>query len=191
MRPTWVWSLLILRPSSHACDSLRKPKDAPTKVLPAGADPAERRSAPAKHSEFYKETRPYLAHLVQVVVPTKADPKAKGGRPWRESRRAARESIRLAFLEASRVERLLSRSSPGSLVNRINRAAAKPPTRAVKLPQEVFNLFHQCLKMSRRSGGAFDITEARLQKLWGFNSQTLPKSAPSILKIRQTVALGG
>jgi thiamine biosynthesis lipoprotein len=70
-----------------------------------------------------------------------------------------------AFNELRRLDHMLSNYRPDSEWSEVNRFAAE---RAVKVPQELFDLLVACLEYSRRSDGAFDITVGPLMKTWGY-----------------------
>ena len=70
-----------------------------------------------------------------------------------------------AFNEIDRIDRLMSHYKEESPLSRINREAAKGP---VKVEPELFDFIGECLKYSRESEGAFDITVGPLMKAWGF-----------------------
>jgi FAD:protein FMN transferase len=71
----------------------------------------------------------------------------------------------LAFREAHRLDAMLSNYRPESEWSRINREAAAHP---VEVSPELFSMLSSCLKYSRQSNGAFDITVGPLMKVWGF-----------------------
>lgn len=70
-----------------------------------------------------------------------------------------------AFELVKEIESLTSRFAPGSDVARINAAAGKE---AVEVNPRTIQIIQESLEISRRSGGAFDITIAPLVELWGF-----------------------
>ena len=75
------------------------------------------------------------------------------------------EAANTAFAEVQRLNDLLSIYRPASVWSQINRLAAQRP---VAVSPEVFRLISRCLRYSRRSQGAFDITVGPLMKTWGF-----------------------
>ena len=79
-----------------------------------------------------------------------------------------------AFEEARRLDSLLSNYKPDSEWSKVNREAAVHP---VAVSEELFDLIAACVKYSRESEGAFDITVGPLMKVWGFYKGTghLPK----------------
>jgi thiamine biosynthesis lipoprotein len=70
-----------------------------------------------------------------------------------------------AFDEVQRLDRMLSNYQPASEWSEVNRNAGIRP---VMLSAELFQLLSDCMKYSRQSDGAFDITVGPLMKVWGF-----------------------
>ena len=86
----------------------------------------------------------------------------------------AMRCINMAVEEVKRIESLLTTYADSSQTNLINRNAGVEP---VKVDQEVFNLITRCIKISRLTQGAFDITYGSLDKrFWNFdkNMNALP-----------------
>jgi FAD:protein FMN transferase len=81
-----------------------------------------------------------------------------------------------AFDEVHRLDRLLSNYKQDSEWSEVNRTAGVGP---VRLSAELFQLLSDCLKYSRESDGAFDITVGPLMKVWGFykGEGALPRPA--------------
>ncbi|MGH9846694.1 MAG: FAD:protein FMN transferase, partial [Blastocatellia bacterium] len=74
-------------------------------------------------------------------------------------------AVNEAFDEVDRIDRLMSHYKPDSPLSRLNREAADRP---VRVEPELFDFIAECLRYSRESGGAFDITVGPLMKAWGF-----------------------
>jgi thiamine biosynthesis lipoprotein len=70
-----------------------------------------------------------------------------------------------AFDEVHRLDRMLSNYQTASEWSEVNRNAGGRP---VMLSAELFQLLSDCMKYSRQSDGAFDITVGPLVKVWGF-----------------------
>jgi thiamine biosynthesis lipoprotein len=70
-----------------------------------------------------------------------------------------------ALDEVDRIDRLMSHYKPESPLSRLNRTAAQVP---VAVDPELFDFIVECLRYSRDSGGAFDVTVGPLMKAWGF-----------------------
>ena len=85
-------------------------------------------------------------------------------------------AIDSAFDEARRLDRMLSNYRPDSEWSMINRDAAAWP---VEVSPELFQLLSDCLRYSRESDGAFDISVGPLMSVWGFRkgSGALPDPA--------------
>jgi thiamine biosynthesis lipoprotein len=76
-----------------------------------------------------------------------------------------REAAADALDEVDRIDRLMSHYKKDSELSRVNREAANAP---VKVAPELFDFIAECLRYSRESEGAFDITVGPLMKAWGF-----------------------
>jgi FAD:protein FMN transferase len=70
-----------------------------------------------------------------------------------------------ALDEIDRIDRLMSHYKKDSPLSEINREASKGP---VRVEPELFDFISECVKYSRESDGAFDITVGPLMKAWGF-----------------------
>ncbi len=70
-----------------------------------------------------------------------------------------------ALAEISQLESRLSLFQPASEIAHVNALAA---TRPVRVSPDVFELLSQASRISRETGGAFDITVAPLVRCWGF-----------------------
>jgi len=82
-----------------------------------------------------------------------------------EDRQRMLAAVEQAFEEVRRLDHLLSNYRASSEWSEVNRHASRRP---VSVSQELFDLLSACLKYSRQSEGAFDITVGPLMKLWGF-----------------------
>ena len=76
------------------------------------------------------------------------------------------EYIDLAVNEISRIEKLISSWDPNSQTSEINRNAGVKP---VKVDQELFDLIQRAIGISKLSDGAFDISNASMDKIWKFD----------------------
>src|SRR5262245_64196357 len=100
----------------------------------------------------YEDSRVSMGCLYAVVV---------YGRDLARLRKAAAAALD----EVDRIDRLMSNYKNDSELSRVNREAAKAP---VKVDPELFAFIAECLRYSRESEGAFDITVGPLMKAWGF-----------------------
>jgi len=73
--------------------------------------------------------------------------------------------LEAALDEVDRIDRLMSHYKPESPLSRLNREAARGP---VEVEPELFDFLAECLRWSRDSEGAFDVTVGPLMKAWGF-----------------------
>jgi thiamine biosynthesis lipoprotein len=80
-------------------------------------------------------------------------------------RQALPSAVEAALDEVDRIDRLMSHYRPESPLSRLNREAAAAPA---PVDPELFDFLAECLRYSRESGGAFDITVGPLMKAWGF-----------------------
>lgn len=74
-----------------------------------------------------------------------------------------------AFEEVRRLDEMLSNYRPDSEWSQVNKGAYRGP---VKVSEELFGLLERCLRYSRASEGAFDITVGPLMRIWGFYKGT-------------------
>jgi thiamine biosynthesis lipoprotein len=90
-----------------------------------------------------------------------------------------------AFDEVRRLDELLSNYRPESEWSQVNRHAAEKP---MKVSPELFRLLSTCMRYSRESEGAFDITVGPLMKVWGFykGSGHLPHRAEVAAALTKT-----
>jgi thiamine biosynthesis lipoprotein len=70
-----------------------------------------------------------------------------------------------ALDEIDRVDRLMSHYRRDSPLSQLNREAANGP---VRVEPELLDFLAECLRWSRESEGAFDVTVGPLMKAWGF-----------------------
>ena len=90
-----------------------------------------------------------------------------------------------------RVDRLMSTYDSTSELSRFNRTSATGPVRVSPALLEVLAM---ALEVSRRSGGAFDVTVAPLVDAWGFGPPGRPVRVPGeaeLAALRASVASGG
>lgn len=96
-----------------------------------------------------------------------------------------RQAVDAAFDEVDRIDRLMSHYKADSPLSRLNREAAKAP---VKTDLELFDFLAECLRYSRASEGAFDITVGPLMKAWGFfRGEGRMPSEQDLAKARRSV----
>lgn len=91
-----------------------------------------------------------------------------------------------AISEIDRIEKLISSWDPNSETSKINSAAGKT---SVVVSQELFDLIDRCLKISKLTDGAFDISYASMDRIWKFDGSM--KTMPSKAAIRESVSRVG
>jgi thiamine biosynthesis lipoprotein len=98
---------------------------------------------------------------------------------WTADEATAARAFDAGYDEIKRIEILMTdwerRGEPESDVVKINKAAGK---QAVTVSAETLEVIEKSLEMSRRSGGAFDITFAAMKGLWKFD-EDLEKKVPA------------
>jgi len=82
-----------------------------------------------------------------------------------EDRNQLQTAVDLSFEEIKRLDDLLSNYKPRSEWSKVNREASSGP---VRVSPELFQLVEACMRYSRASDGAFDITVGPLVRTWGF-----------------------
>jgi thiamine biosynthesis lipoprotein len=82
-----------------------------------------------------------------------------------DSAQPVHQAMQAAFDEIDRIDRLMSNYKPDSPLSQLNRNAAR---QAVTVEPELFDFIAECLRYSRLSDGAFDITVGPLMRAWGF-----------------------
>lgn len=100
----------------------------------------------------YEDSRLSMACVYSIVI-------------YGDDLQPLRQIVNEAFDEIDRIDRLMSHYKPDSPLSRLNREAARGP---VQVEQELFDFIAECLRYSRESEGAFDITVGPLMKAWGF-----------------------
>src|SRR5215831_16467977 len=141
----------LIRVSSSLAHSwkLRKPDDSPvflTRSVIGAAQTGQFAPRPAK-------TRRFEDSCVYMIV------------VYGRDLARLREAAAAALDEVDRIDRLMSNYKNDSELSRVNREAAE---RAIKVDPELFDFIAECLRYSRESDGAFDITVGPLMKAWGF-----------------------
>lgn len=100
----------------------------------------------------YEDSRISMACAYSIVV-------------YGEGEEKLSQAVNAAFDEIDRIDNLMSHYKPESPLSQLNRNAAK---QAVRVEPELFDFIAECLRYSRESDGAFDITVGPLLKTWGF-----------------------
>lgn len=91
----------------------------------------------------------------------------------------AERSIDEVIAEVSRIEFLISDWKPASQVSQVNSNAGVRP---VKVDKEVFELTKRALRLSKITGGAFDISFAAMDRIWKFDGSMTAMPTPEAIK---------
>ncbi|MFD0836408.1 FAD:protein FMN transferase [Mariniflexile aquimaris] len=87
--------------------------------------------------------------------------------------------IDIAVNEISRIEKLISSWDPNSQTSEINRNAGIKP---VVVDDELFQLISRCIKISKLTNGAFDISYASMDKVWFFDGSMTEMPSDEAIK---------
>ena len=126
----------------------------------AAADPGEPAAEGRKH-HFQVQS---MGTLVDITI-------------WAEDAARAQGAADAVFEEFRRLDALMSNWVESSDVSRVNAAAGQRP---VQVSDEVLRIVSLSQKVSKRTGGAFDITVGAYRGLWKFDQDldgTLPTQA--------------
>lgn len=130
--------------------------------------------APGQMRELirYEDSRVSMACTYSAIV-------------YGDDTQSLRQTVDAAFDEIDRIDRLMSHYKPDSPLSQLNREAAAGP---VKVEPELFDFLAECLRYSRQSDGAFDITVGPLMKAWGFfRDEGRMPSEPELANARRGV----
>ncbi|MFD2247756.1 FAD:protein FMN transferase [Pontibacter ruber] len=92
-----------------------------------------------------------------------------------EDEQQALKAIDAGIKEIQRIEALISEWQPNTQVSEINRNAGIKP---VVVDRELFDLIIRSNRISKMSGGAFDITWASADKIWKFDGSMKKMPSP-------------
>nr|WP_250419142.1 FAD:protein FMN transferase [Pontibacter sp. KCTC 32443] len=92
-----------------------------------------------------------------------------------ESEQLANKAIDAGINEIKRIEALISEWQPTSQTSAINRAAGSMP---VSVDPELYDLIFRSIKISKLTGGAFDISFAAAYNIWKFDGSMTKMPSP-------------
>ncbi|WP_082434913.1 FAD:protein FMN transferase [Pedobacter sp. Hv1] len=92
---------------------------------------------------------------------------------------AAEANIDVVIAEVTRIENLISDWRPYTQVSKVNQNAGIAP---VKVDKEVFELTQRAIKLSKLTGGAFDISFAAMDRIWKFDGSMVKMPTPEAIK---------
>ena len=87
--------------------------------------------------------------------------------------------IDIAVNEISRIEKLISSWDPNSQTSEVIRNAGLKP---VVVDEELFQLIQRCIKISKLTNGAFDISYASMDKVWHFDGSMTEMPSEEAIK---------
>ena len=87
--------------------------------------------------------------------------------------------IDIAINEISRIEKLISSWDANSQTSEINKNAG---IKAVVVDKELFELITRCIKISKLTNGAFDISYASMDKVWHFDGSMTEMPSEEAIK---------
>ncbi len=112
----------------------------------------------AAFAEWIGDARPMMGTEVSVYL-------------WSDDPQAGRAALEAVFLEASRIDRLMSTYKDESEISEINRQAAQS---AMVVGEELYELIRRSIEISRLTDGAFDITYDSVGQYYDFRRQQRP-----------------
>jgi thiamine biosynthesis lipoprotein len=131
-----------------------------------------------------RDTEPEIRSRVETIMGTLVEVKAVvASRPTADVDRA----VTAAVDAVRRVDSLMSTYKEDSELSRVNRRADKE---AVQISPETAEVVAKAIELSKKSGGAFDITVMPLLEIWGF-AKGREKSVPSQTEIDEKLRLVG
>jgi thiamine biosynthesis lipoprotein len=114
-------------------------------------------SAPG-HAEWFSESQDKMGTRVEVQL-------------WHDDASEARRLIIAAMAEFDRIEIDMSTYRTDSEISRLNARAADKP---VTVSPELFGLIDRSMRLSEKTGGAFDITFDSIGRLYDFRAEVRP-----------------
>lgn len=138
---------------------------------PSGTNATQ--SQPSTVAQTVKRSRAAMGTLFDITVAL------VDGR----DRSQAEDAIKAAMAEIERVEGIMSTWRQDSPISKLN---AAPAGRAVPMPEELVGVIREAKKISKLTGGKFDISFAVMDGVWDFRSDEprLPKKSEIKDKIR-------
>jgi thiamine biosynthesis lipoprotein len=114
----------------------------------------------------YEAVEPHMGTLVRITV-------------YAPGEQAAKDAFRAAFDRIRNLDRILSDYRPDSELNQITRATAG---RAVRVSQDLFVVLTASQDLAEATGGAFDITQGPVVRLWREARKTARLPDPAALR---------
>ncbi len=130
-------------------------------------------SLPEPELHRYEAVEPHMGTLVRVTVYTPGE-------------QAARHAFRAAFDRIRDLDAVLSDYRPDSELNRVTRGAVG---RAVPVSEDLFAVLAASQELAEATGGAFDITQGPVVRLWREARKTA--RAPDAAVLREAASRSG
>ncbi|MFQ5635905.1 MAG: FAD:protein FMN transferase, partial [Gammaproteobacteria bacterium] len=122
----------------------------------------------AAHADWHADSRNKMGTRVDIKL-------------WHDDAAEARRLIEAGMAEFDRIEDAMSTYRDDSEITRINETAAGGP---VVVGAELFGLIARSLELSELTGGAFDITDDAVGRLYDYRNDRRPDDA----EIRENLA---
>jgi len=121
-------------------------------------------------AEWLGDARPMMGTEVSVYL-------------WSDDEDAGQRALEAVFVEAERINRLMSTYLEDSEISRVNRLAAQQP---VSVGEELFGLIQRSLDVAVLTRGAFDITYDSVGQHYDFRARQRP-DADTVIKERENI----
>ena len=95
-----------------------------------------------------------------------------------DNKQLAWDAINAGIEEITRIEKLISSWDEKSQTSEINRQAGIQP---VKVDKELYDLIFRAKKVSKLTGGAFDISYASMDRIWKFDGSIKEIPSPEVV----------
>ena len=128
---------------------------------------------PRPDLQRYEAVEPHMGTLVRITVYTSGE-------------QAARDAFRAAFDRIRDLDRILSDYRPDSELNQITRTAVG---REVRVSEDLFAVLDKSQDLAEATGGAFDVTQGPVIRLWREARKIARVPDPAAL--REAAARGG
>lgn len=142
-------------------------------VAPGQSWSPDVRATGGRERQRFEAVEPHMGTLVRITL-------------YAADEGAARDAFRAAFDRIRRLDDILSDYRPGSELNRLAAAGAG---RAVRVSDELFTVLSAAQQLAEATGGAFDITQGPVIRLWRTAART--RRAPDAAALQDAAARSG
>jgi thiamine biosynthesis lipoprotein len=123
-------------------------------------------SPPRSELHRYEAVEPHMGTLVRITI-------------YAPGEQSAKDAFRAAFDRIGDLDAILSDYRPDSELNQITRTAAGRP---VPVSRDLFAVLHASQDLAEATGGAFDITQGPVVRLWREARKTARLPDPAALR---------